>query len=108
MASARSTVSIARTTPAQKPRGEHNNTFSRGFWRGGEEGDEAMSVLFRVSSQVRGKAASTDLVFCTPLSSMGAAERQSFHCGAVAPRAGPPAVFAPPARPRGGLRAPHL
>jgi hypothetical protein len=31
MASARSTVSIARTTPAQKPRGEHNITFRGGF-----------------------------------------------------------------------------
>jgi hypothetical protein len=27
----RSTVSIARTTPAQNPRGEHNSTFSGGF-----------------------------------------------------------------------------
>src|SRR5271154_3547672 len=35
MASARSTVSIARTTPAQKPRGEHNSTFRGGFCKGG-------------------------------------------------------------------------
>jgi hypothetical protein len=28
-------VSIARTTPAQKPRGEHNNTFRDGFGSGG-------------------------------------------------------------------------
>src|SRR5271165_7420686 len=31
MASARSTESMARTTPAQKPRGEHSTTFSAGF-----------------------------------------------------------------------------
>src|SRR5262249_15134869 len=37
MASARSTVSIARTTPAQKPRGEHNITFNCGFWEGRED-----------------------------------------------------------------------
>ena len=34
MASARSTVSIARTTPAQKPRGEHSITFNGGFAEG--------------------------------------------------------------------------
>src|SRR6202030_1137360 len=44
MASARSTVSIARTTPAQKPRGEHNSTFSCGFSEGRED---VMSVSFR-------------------------------------------------------------
>src|SRR5215471_204543 len=44
MASARSTVSIARTTPAQKPRGEHNITFSCGFSEGWED---VMSVPFR-------------------------------------------------------------
>jgi hypothetical protein len=32
MVSARSTESIARTTPAQKPRGEHKITFNAGFW----------------------------------------------------------------------------
>src|SRR5215468_11772496 len=37
MASARSTVSIARTTPAQKPRGEHNITFNCGFAEGRED-----------------------------------------------------------------------
>ena len=36
----RSTNSMARTTPAQKPRGEHNNTFRAGF-----SGAGGMNVL---------------------------------------------------------------
>src|SRR6516225_3147828 len=47
MASARSTVSIARTTPAQKPRGEHSITFNGGF----AEGLDVMSGSIR--DQVR-------------------------------------------------------
>src|SRR6516162_7373362 len=75
MASARSTVSIARTTPAQKPRGEHNMTFSCGFLEGRED-----VMSFRGFSDQGQNAKPRDSVTCAPLSSTRAAERQKFRC----------------------------
>src|SRR5215468_5228360 len=62
MASARSTVSIARTTPAQKPRGEHNITFNCGFLQG--RGD-IMSSPVRVQINGAWVLQPRDLVFCS-------------------------------------------
>jgi len=61
MASARSTVSIARTTPAQKPRGEHNNTFSCGFSEGW--GDVMSISIQGFSDELRAKVATTGFGF---------------------------------------------
>src|SRR5882672_8954380 len=59
MASARSTVSIARTTPAQKPRGEHNITFNCGFSEGRAD------VMSRIRGSCNGQRRNgQDLVFC--------------------------------------------
>src|ERR1700681_3380984 len=70
MASARSTVSMARTTPAQKPRGEHSITCSGGFCSGGfsEGGEDVMSVSGFGGTQGISR----------PLSSTPAAERQNY------------------------------
>jgi hypothetical protein len=54
MVSARSTVSIARTTPAQKPRGEQSTIF-RGGLAGMREVSDRISPIFRaVNDRFRG------------------------------------------------------
>src|ERR1700676_3704832 len=76
MASARSTVSIARTTPAQKPRGEHNITFSGGF----SQRDVIKGFRRFARGRCAGRPRPPGFGFSlTPLSSMGAAETHSFH-----------------------------
>src|SRR5882757_588611 len=116
MASARSTVSIARTTPAQKPRGEHSITFSCGLSGTWEAGADAISV-FRVRlCSVRREAAPVGFGFSpASLSSMRAAETQNFHChadaqalgrGAIRVVAGPEFVPLAQYLPNIGLRKP--
>jgi hypothetical protein len=82
---------MARTTPAQKPRGEHNSTLSCGFspeaegvgTEAGEEGDEdVISAMFRGfgSSNRAGAPHSCDLVFCPhPCQACGRPKRKTFN-----------------------------
>src|SRR5215831_4822398 len=80
MASARSTVSIARTTPAQKPRGEHNITFRCGF---SEDWEDVMSVLFQGSqTKCARKPQAQDWFFCSrPCQACGRPKGKSFIAG---------------------------